>query len=205
MLLALTASCGQMPALAKSQTAAAGGSLTPPIPAVSTPLHCRAASDPPHSDRIPYLELSELWNALLDEEPNFSEELIVSNAKERKKTKNTYSAELGETLHEMSRIMRPNGFLVLVFNARSADDWEGLTQHMGTVNGNNPLKCAGRFPVYYSAGSVVQDNREGGLKHDFAMVFTKANCDKAIMSVQLHKLHRIPGWEGVGDIKQCGK
>lgn len=162
-------------------------------------------TDPPHSDRIPYLELSELWNALLDEEPNFSEELIVSNAKERKKTKTTYSAELGETLHEMSRIMRPNGFLVLVFNARSADDWEGLTQHMGAGNASNPLKCAGRFPVYYSAGSVVQDNREGGLKHDFAMVFTKANCDKAIMSVQLNKLHRIPGWEGVGDIKPCGK
>ena len=30
----------RLPALAKSQTAAAGASLTPPIPTVSTPLHC---------------------------------------------------------------------------------------------------------------------------------------------------------------------
>jgi hypothetical protein len=162
-------------------------------------------TDPPHSDRIPYLELSELWNAIIDEEPDFSEELIVSNAKERGKTKKTYSAELGKTLHDMSRILRTNGFLVLVFNARSAEDWQGLTQHMETGNDKSPLKCLGRFPVYYSAGSVVQDNREGGLKHDFAMVFTKSGCDKDTMSVQLKKLRRTPGWEAIGDIKQQAK
>jgi hypothetical protein len=156
-------------------------------------------TDPPHSDRIPYLELSELWNAILDEEPKFGEELVVSNAKERKKSKKIYSKELAITLHEMARIMRPDGFLVLLFNARSAADWEGLTEHMKRGQGSGPLKYLGRFPVYYSAGSVVQDNRDGGLKHDLAMVFTKASSNETNLSVQFRRLRQIPDWEAACD------
>ena len=40
-----TCASGTVPALAKSQTAAAGPCLTPAIPAVSTPFHCSAASE----------------------------------------------------------------------------------------------------------------------------------------------------------------
>ena len=42
-------------------------------------------TDPPHGDRIPYLELSEIWNVILGEEPPFEAEIVVSNAKERSK------------------------------------------------------------------------------------------------------------------------
>jgi len=42
-------------------------------------------TDPPHGDRIPYLELSEIWNVILREEPPFESEIVVSNAKERSK------------------------------------------------------------------------------------------------------------------------
>jgi hypothetical protein len=158
-------------------------------------------TDPPHSDRIPYLELSELWNAILGEEPIFGDELVVSNAKERKKTKRVYSDELASRLREMHRIMLPGGFLVLLFNSRRDADWEGLTEHMKKGDTPTPLKYSGRFPVYYSAGSVVQDNREGGLKHDFAMVFTKASSDDDCLSLQLSKLRQIPGWEAASNIQ----
>lgn len=172
--------------------------LVASIPSESVSL---IVTDPPHSDRIPYLELSELWNAILDEEPIFGEELVVSNAKERKKTKRVYSDELASTLREMSRIMRPDGFLVLLFNARSDADWEGLTEHMKEGGTSTPLKYSGRFPVYYSAGSVVQDNREGGLKNDFAMVFTKASSDDDSLSLQLNKLRQIPEWNAASDFQ----
>jgi hypothetical protein len=96
--------------------------------------------------------------------------------------------------------MRPDGFLVLLFNARHDADWEGLTEHMKKGDTFSPLKYSGRFPVYYSAGSVVQDNREGGLKHDFAMVFTKASSDDDSLSLQFGKLRQIPGWEAAHDV-----
>ena len=47
-------------------------------------------TDPPRSDRIPYLELSEIWNAILDHTPNFNDEIMVSNAKARAKSKWAY-------------------------------------------------------------------------------------------------------------------
>ncbi|MGD1703910.1 hypothetical protein [Dapis sp. BLCC M229] len=30
-------------------------------------------ADPPHSDHIPYLGLSEMWNSLIGKKPNFSD------------------------------------------------------------------------------------------------------------------------------------
>jgi hypothetical protein len=156
-------------------------------------------TDPPHSDRIPYLELSEIWNALLGKQPCFLDELVVSNAKERNKSKQHYSSELASALGMMARVLRPNGFLVLVFNARSAEDWSGLTEHMSTGTQNMGLRYAGRFPVNYSAGSVVQDNRPGGLKYDYAMVFTKESGVYSEVSVQINRLRLIPRWEGASD------
>ena len=155
-------------------------------------------TDPPHSDRIPYLELSEMWNAILGESPEFTEELVVSNARVRRKSKSTFAIELRDTLQDMSRVLRPDGFLVLVFNARNVKDWEGITTHMNRDNQNNALIYAGRFPVHYSTGSVVQDNRGGGLKYDYAMVFTRATSGPFAPSRQLETLRKLEGWEPAG-------
>ena len=37
-------------------------------------------TDPPHGDRIPYLELSEIWNSVIGLDVNYEDELIVSDA-----------------------------------------------------------------------------------------------------------------------------
>ena len=57
-------------------------SLLPQLPDNSVDL---IITDPPHGDRIPYLELSEIWNVILREEPPFEAEIVVSNAKARSK------------------------------------------------------------------------------------------------------------------------
>ena len=51
-------------------------------------------TDPPHSDRAPYLELSELWNAVLGVESDFTDEIVVSNAKERQKHIHDYDTRM---------------------------------------------------------------------------------------------------------------
>jgi len=61
-------------------------------------------TDPPHSDRIPYLELSELWNAILNYEVSFEDEIVVSNAKERGKRKEVYNREMYEFFIEATRV-----------------------------------------------------------------------------------------------------
>ena len=92
-------------------------------------------TDPPHSDRMPYLELSEFWNSILGFEADFSREIVISNAKERAKTSGAYKESMMEFLSQVPRILSSNGVLVLLYNARESDEWEAFRAICGS-NGN---------------------------------------------------------------------
>lgn len=126
-------------------------------------------TDPPHSDRIPYLELSELWNYILKEKPDFKSEIVVSNAKERNKTKQRYAEDIFLFLKAANRVLVEGGVLALMFNARDKESWAFYEQAQTHIP---DLTYKGYFPVKYSANSVVQDNRSGSLK-DYVLIFSK--------------------------------
>jgi len=157
--------------------------LLPQLPDKSVDL---VITDPPHSDRIPYLELSELWNVILGEEPSFESEIVVSNAKERGKRMFAYNESMSRFLGIASRKLSDSGFLVLFFNSRTKDSWKFLTSFSGTANSAGLAYC-GCFPLVYSAASVVQDNRERALRTDYGLVFSHS-------AVAANSLADIPGW-----------
>ena len=135
-------------------------------------------TDPPHGDRIPYLELSELWNSILGLEANFSDEIVVSNARERGKTKDTYNAKMKQFLELAARKIKPSGAIAILFNARDIASWEFLVVNDQMIVDNRTLRYMGHFPMEYSAGSVVQDSRAGGLKNDFALLFAFSDTSR---------------------------
>ena len=126
-------------------------------------------TDPPHGDRIPYLELSEMWNGIIGLESNYEDELVVSNAKERGKDILAYKRKLASIFHECSRILEENGVLAFIFNTRSTHYWDSLRE----LEMTSGLVYLGCYPVAYSAGSILQDNRKGGLKTDFVLLYGK--------------------------------
>lgn len=146
-------------------------------------------TDPPHSDRIPYLELSELWNAILGKDANFRDEIVVSNARERGKTKLQYNQQMATLLGEVDRVLVPGGTLALLFNARDAESWNGLVRDEAAVS----LQYYGCFPMSYSAHSVVQDNRDGAMKSDYVLIYRKPGNGVRNGSFEKH-VHTIPGW-----------
>ena len=148
-------------------------------------------TDPPHSDRMPYLELSELWNSILGVQASFDSEIVVSNAKERGKTPDVYNHDMNNVVSILSHVMRDDAFLVLLYNARQEARWTFISQ---IVDGSVGLEYFGKFPCNYSAGSVVQDNRKGGLKGDVALVFGKSGAD----AFKLQRLATIPNWSTNG-------
>lgn len=152
-------------------------------------------TDPPHSDRIPYLELSEFWNCILDVNANFDREIVFSNAKERAKSAEDYTDSMREFFLHASRVLSPGGFMVVLFNARKAEQWAALREiSTGEGGGITPsLRYVGQFPCTYSAGSVVQDSRKGGLKSDYALVFTRQKAKRAASNTP-SGLDAIPGW-----------
>ena len=126
-------------------------------------------TDPPHGDRIPYLELSEMWNSIIGLDSNYEEELIVSNAKERGKDIHAYNKKLLSIFYECSRVLEKNGLLAVIFNARLESYWDSLHK-LEEVSGLAYLGC---YPMKYSAGSVVQDSRKGSLRTDFVLLYGK--------------------------------
>lgn len=146
-------------------------------------------TDPPHSDRIPYLELSELWNAILGKDAQYADEIVVSNARERFKTKSNYNQQMAALLIEIERVLVPGGTLALLFNARDAESWKGLVQNEAEVS----LQYYGCFPMSYSANSVVQDNRRGAMKSDYVLIYQKPGNKGRNVDWQSY-IHTIPGW-----------
>jgi hypothetical protein len=92
-----------------------------------------------------------------------------------------------DILRKCVRIMRDDAFLVLLYNARQSERWTFVSQ---LIDEPGDLAYFGQFPSNYSAGSVVQDNRKGGLKNDVALVFGKASVDRG----RLRQLASISNW-----------
>lgn len=128
-------------------------------------------ADPPHSNRIPYLELSEIFNAILNNKSSFDDEIVVSNANERKKDIFRFTADMLNFFRESQRVLTKNGVLVLFFNASREKDWDFFKK----VCENNILYYLGYTPMEYSSKSVVQSNRKGALSNDYILFFSKSN------------------------------
>jgi adenine-specific DNA methylase len=126
-------------------------------------------TDPPHGNRIPYLELSLMWNAWLGLDFDWESEIVVSEAKSRHKDIRDYENRLRMAFSELWRVLKPDRCISVVFNSLDDDTWLSLL---------NALLAAGFeisqiAPLAYSARSVVQDTRKNALKTDFVITGQK--------------------------------
>lgn len=129
--------------------------------------------DPPHANRILYMEQSLMWNAWLglDKDIQWDKEIIVSESKGRNKDLESYSTLLDESFKEIRRVLKKQKYLSFAFNCFDDDTWI-KTLNLFIRNGFEFVEIE---PLEYSAHSVVQDNRKNGLKTDF--VFTCVNAE----------------------------
>ncbi len=126
-------------------------------------------TDPPHGNRIPYLELSLMWNSWLNYDFDLENEIIVSESKVRQKDARDYEQRLKMAFSEMWRVIKVDGYVSIAFNSLDDETWLSLL---------NTLLAAGFeikeiTPLEYSARSVVQDTRKNALKTDFVITCQK--------------------------------
>ena len=126
-------------------------------------------TDPPHGNRMPYLEQSMMWNEWLKKEVNYEDEIVISESKDRNKNIENYYFLLNQVFKHIERVLKPKRHFSLMFNSLDDETWIYLIQFMNGLD----------FDLYkvetlgYSANSVVQDNRRAGLKTDFIFTFEK--------------------------------
>ncbi len=141
-------------------------------------------TDPPHGNRQPYLELSIMWNSWLNNENiNYEDEIIISDAKNRNKNPNNYYLLLNKVLREIERVLKPNKYFSLMFNSLDDETWADLVYNLNKLQ----LEIEKIETLEYSARSVVQDSRKSGLKTDFIITFKK-NPNKKFKEIQFIKV-----------------
>ena len=89
-------------------------------------------------------------------------------------------------IKECNRILKKDGIFILYFNARDKESWK----FMKLLNEYTELEFTGAFPMEYSAKSVVQENRAGGLKQDYILVMKH----KSSKNINRKYFYNIPGW-----------
>ncbi len=134
--------------------------------------------DPPHGNRIPYLELSLMWNAWLGLDFDWENEIVVSEARGRQKNAWDYRRRLKDAFGELWRVLRTDRHISIAFNSLDDEDWLALLNSLFAW-GFELVEIAA---LEYSARSVVQDTRRNALKTDFVMTCRKvlSGCSRKI-------------------------
>ena len=126
-------------------------------------------TDPPHGDRIPYMELSLIWMSWLQMKADFDSEIVVSNAKHREKTIEDYRMRLALAFNEMYRVLKQGSHMSVTFNNWDEEVWDAFLTPCLDLG----FEIVDITPIQYSANSVLQDSRKGGLRNDFVLTFRK--------------------------------
>lgn len=140
-------------------------------------------TDPPYGNKIPYLDLSVMWNAWLDldvTEKDREEEAIEGGRLE--KTKDEYSDLLAQSIREMYRVLKFNRWMSFVFAHKDPHYWHIIV--------DTAEKCGFEY-----AGAVKQDNGQTSFKkrqNPFSVLagqliinFVKKETPKAIQKFNL--------------------
>ena len=85
-----------------------------------------AFTDPPFGDFIPYSEVNQINEAWLGQMTEWHEEAIVSNGSG--KSVATYEELMRKVFAEVSRVLKPDGSMTLVFHSGRAEVWQAITQ-----------------------------------------------------------------------------
>lgn len=150
-------------------------------------------TDPPHGDRVPYLELSYMWGAWLNLNMDFDKEIVISDRKEKIKKIKEYESGLTNSIKEMYRVLKPRKYMSIAFNNREGEIWNTF------INAcmNAGFEKVNMTSVDASATSVMQSTRNGALKGDIIITFKKANnknvpSDKELKKIK-HEINKLNG------------
>lgn len=84
-------------------------------------------TDPPYGDAVPYFEQSIIWNTWLGLEPDYENEIVITDSKVRNKGVNQFELEIGEAFSEIRRVLKPEGFFSLTYHSLSGLEWKAIT------------------------------------------------------------------------------
>ena len=83
-------------------------------------------TDPPYLGQVPYSEYMQLYQAFLENDIDYNSEIVITNAKNRKKDYNDYLYLMNEAFKNISRVLKNDSYMFLYFHDSSLTVWNDL-------------------------------------------------------------------------------
>ncbi|MDD5571847.1 MAG: type I restriction enzyme HsdR N-terminal domain-containing protein [Bacteroidales bacterium] len=155
-------------------------------------------TDPPYGKKIPYLDLSVMWNAWLDlevTEKDYEQEAIEGG--EHHKTKDDYNKMIADSIKEMYRVLKFDRWLSFVFAHKDPEFWHLIIEtaeqcgfeYVGAVpqkNGQSSFKKR-QNPFTVLSGQLIINFRK--VRNPRAIM--KAHLGIDITKIVLHTIEAI--------------
>ena len=155
-------------------------------------------TDPPYGKKIPYLDLSTMWNAWLDldvTEEDYKQEAIEGG--EHKKSKDEYNELIAQSIKEMYRVLKHDRWLSFVFAHKDPEFWHLIIdtaescgfEYIGAVpqkNGQTSFKKR-QNPFTVLSGQLIINFRK--VKNPKAIL--KANLGMDIAEIVIQTIEGI--------------
>ena len=84
-------------------------------------------TDPPYGDNVPYFEQSIIWNSWLKFEPNYQQEIVISDSNKRHKDIKAFEDDINAAFSEIRRILKDNKYFSLTFHSLSGLEWKAVS------------------------------------------------------------------------------
>lgn len=140
-------------------------------------------TDPPYGKKIPYLDLSVMWNAWLDlpvTEEDYENEAIEGG--EHHKTKNEYNDLMAKSIEEMYRVLKFDRWMSFVFAHKDPEFWHVIIE--------TAERCGFEYAGATKQGTGVKSFRKNQnpftvLAGQLIINFKKVRRPKSIMKANL--------------------
>lgn len=153
--------------------------------------------DPPYGDSVAFLEFSAIWNAFMDEDVTYGDDISVSDRTNDPMTGEKYLEELTTVFGLVRQILKEDGKALLTFNNISFDSWKGIIESFQSA-GLVPLEVNYQDPAVISSKS--QKAIGGSYIGDFYVVYgkddRKPNKYDDFEDALTSYLHKVAGSRG---------
>ena len=87
-------------------------------------------TDFPYGDAVPYFEQSALWNLWLNFNVDYENEIVISDSKLRKKSKEQFQIDIDQAISEIYRVLKKDKYFIFTYHSLSGFEWSSITNSL---------------------------------------------------------------------------
>lgn len=162
-------------------------------------------ADPPYGEAVPYFEQSIIWNSWLRLDPDYENEIVISDSKKRSKCNSNFEVDIDKAFSEIRRVLKNGRYFSLTYHSLSGYEWRAITNAC-VRNGFELHKFEWLVQKSFTPRQI---NRMKSIKGDVLVTFKKLHDIPPYKDTDANKLasqlvNKIEDWlkEGPLDTNQ---